>query len=212
MSELNNIVRSIIVQASMQPIARNLLQNSIERIHVGSRQRIRSRNHTLIDFKEKRNSLVNKLLHKIENEGSSPNLEALLQQLLIAPDIKLNNFEEVINELCEPRMINIQRPLIINHAPPNILDIFQLLSFDDRQATESSNKPEIKEEEKKICVTFKDLKRAAEDNKCVICLEKYNDNDNIEIRHCGHTFHKECLTLWESSGRTNGKLCPCCRH
>jgi hypothetical protein len=59
--------------------------------------------------------------------------------------------------------------------------------------------------EKKIAISFKDLKRETENNMCAICLEKYNESDIIEIRPCSHIFHKSCLSKWPNN-------CPCCRH
>ncbi len=79
--------------------------------------------------------------------------------------------------------------------------------------------PIVKEDEKKINVSkFTELERLADDIKsgnltCAICLEKFNKNDkDVEIRRCLHAFHKKCLTTWENTGRTNGKVCPTCRQ
>jgi hypothetical protein len=47
-------------------------------------------------------------------------------------------------------------------------------------------------------------------DKCVICYENlYEDDRDITI-DCGHIFHKECLTEWEESSKTN--RCPVCRE
>jgi hypothetical protein len=44
--------------------------------------------------------------------------------------------------------------------------------------------------------------------KCIICLSEYENGDElIELPHCHHQFHKECVTEWL---RIN-KICPICR-
>jgi hypothetical protein len=66
--------------------------------------------------------------------------------------------------------------------------------------------PVVKEDEKKVCVTFKDLQREASNSTCTICIEKYDQNDEVEIRHCGHTFHKKCLISFGSIVILNFKI------
>ena len=44
---------------------------------------------------------------------------------------------------------------------------------------------------------------------CVICLKKYEENDDILELKCDHRhyFHKECLEEWV---KTNHDTCPLC--
>jgi len=46
-------------------------------------------------------------------------------------------------------------------------------------------------------------------NECVICLEKYLDEDIICILPCcNHSFHRDCIKIWFD----NHYKCPLCRH
>jgi hypothetical protein len=150
----------------------------------------------IAQLKIRKENLVNKIISKMGNNRSH-SLEALLSQVLSCPDSEVDKFEQTFEEV-----YGRPRPQL---QPPNLLDML-VSSRPQPQA------PKIKEEEKKVSLTFKDLQRASNDNTCAICLDKYVDTDTVEIRHCAHTFHKKCLISWENSGRTNGKLCPCCRH
>jgi hypothetical protein len=45
-----------------------------------------------------------------------------------------------------------------------------------------------------------------ESKSCSICLEAYNDKDELVILHCRHAFHDACLQNW------NKQTCPQCRQ
>ena len=45
------------------------------------------------------------------------------------------------------------------------------------------------------------------DDQCVICLEKFKDDDEIVILECGHYFKKDCAINW----LTDNQACPLCR-
>ena len=42
---------------------------------------------------------------------------------------------------------------------------------------------------------------------CSICLEDYEDGENILYLECGHYYHKKCSKNWFKDGNT----CPLCR-
>lgn len=47
----------------------------------------------------------------------------------------------------------------------------------------------------------------SQSNNCAICQESI-DGELVRIRHCGHIYHRTCLSTWfQSSVR-----CPVCRH
>lgn len=46
-----------------------------------------------------------------------------------------------------------------------------------------------------------------EEERCLICLEEYEDEEEIKQLDCEHRFHPECLELWFRDQAT----CPCCR-
>jgi hypothetical protein len=44
--------------------------------------------------------------------------------------------------------------------------------------------------------------------RCLICLDEYAQEDECRLMGCRHTFHRECVDRWLSTGRNN---CPACR-
>jgi len=44
--------------------------------------------------------------------------------------------------------------------------------------------------------------------RCLICLDDYQMEDDIRLMTCKHAFHKECVDKWLQVGRNN---CPACR-
>ncbi|KAF8517391.1 hypothetical protein BU17DRAFT_49790 [Hysterangium stoloniferum] len=44
--------------------------------------------------------------------------------------------------------------------------------------------------------------------KCVICLDEYEPEDDVRLLSCRHAFHKNCIDKWLETGRNN---CPACR-
>lgn len=49
---------------------------------------------------------------------------------------------------------------------------------------------------------------AYSDNTCSICLDDYEEGDQLLQLTCGHVFHRPCIDLWLKSHR----VCPCCRR
>lgn len=46
------------------------------------------------------------------------------------------------------------------------------------------------------------------DNKCPICLEQYDETNNIsKLGNCNHVFHETCINIWIKKNQT----CPNCR-
>ncbi|KAI0768971.1 hypothetical protein BD413DRAFT_558742 [Trametes elegans] len=45
-------------------------------------------------------------------------------------------------------------------------------------------------------------------DRCWICLDSYQPEDELRLMHCKHTFHKDCVDKWMQVGRNN---CPACR-
>ncbi|KAI0643074.1 hypothetical protein C8Q79DRAFT_916281 [Trametes meyenii] len=45
-------------------------------------------------------------------------------------------------------------------------------------------------------------------DRCLICLDDYQSDDDVRLMHCRHAFHKECVDKWLQVGRNN---CPACR-
>ena len=45
--------------------------------------------------------------------------------------------------------------------------------------------------------------------KCVICMENYKENDEVETLPCFHIFHKDCIEEWFNNNNNN---CPICKN
>ncbi|KAG9315668.1 hypothetical protein JVU11DRAFT_3314 [Chiua virens] len=45
-------------------------------------------------------------------------------------------------------------------------------------------------------------------DRCLICLDDYNPEDDLRVLKCKHTFHQGCVDRWLETGRNN---CPACR-
>lgn len=52
------------------------------------------------------------------------------------------------------------------------------------------------------------MKDADETMQCLICLDEYQQEDDVRVMSCRHAFHKECVDKWLSTGKNN---CPACR-
>ena len=193
-----------------------------------SRDNNQERNMLDIRIKDRLNdrkkALIDLITTEMESKGSSSQLEAILAQILNANLNDIPEYEKCFKLICPNAQLNtinhnqihISRTRNVPIPIPNVIDAFNIIMHTHNSQMDSQNNPhnnnQIKEEEKKVCITFKDLQREALNSTCAICLEKYEQTDEVEIRHCSHTFHKKCLIPWENSNRTNGKKCPCCRQ
>ncbi|TCD62345.1 hypothetical protein EIP91_007043 [Steccherinum ochraceum] len=45
-------------------------------------------------------------------------------------------------------------------------------------------------------------------DRCLICLDDYEPDNDVRVMSCRHAFHKECVDKWLQVGRNN---CPACR-
>lgn len=45
-------------------------------------------------------------------------------------------------------------------------------------------------------------------DRCLICLEDYDPEEDLRLLSCRHVFHKDCVDRWLETGRNN---CPACR-
>ncbi|KIK90711.1 hypothetical protein PAXRUDRAFT_831471 [Paxillus rubicundulus Ve08.2h10] len=45
-------------------------------------------------------------------------------------------------------------------------------------------------------------------DRCLICLDDYDPEDELRVLSCRHTFHQGCVDRWLETGRNN---CPACR-
>ena len=70
------------------------------------------------------------------------------------------------------------------------------------------NLPVFKIDEKFMEISQKEDNKNEHFEKCVICMEKYEINDEVKTLPCFHIFHKECIDQWLKSGKST---CPICK-
>ena len=69
--------------------------------------------------------------------------------------------------------------------------------------------PVFKIDEKFMEVSQKEENKNEQFQKCVICMEKYEINDEVKTLPCFHLFHKSCIDQWLKSGNDT---CPICKN
>ena len=72
-----------------------------------------------------------------------------------------------------------------------------------------NNLPVFKVDEKFMEKSQKEDNKNENFEKCVVCMEKYQINDDIKTLPCFHIFHKECIEQWLKAGKDT---CPICKN
>lgn len=174
----------------------------------------------------RKNTLANRLvtiIEKMTDSSAKEIAQARLDQILHSELSVIPDYEQLVDSSYPESVIVIPtRPsqtIERTYQPRQHTSVADLINILTDHRTFQTAKPEVKEDEKKINISkFSELERLADDIKsgnltCAICLEKFAKEDkDVEIRRCLHAFHKKCLTTWENTGRTNGKVCPTCRQ
>lgn len=204
---------AIILGATLGKVLRQSQQRQMEeekRISIRRRQvAIEEEKRKLIFVK---NSLLNRLIDVMErttNPVEKDIAEGRLNQIANADLLDIPEYQKLV-DIAYPEPVRTRLPF----PPMHMVGLINI-----PLSNQVLEQKEVKEEEKKINISdFSQIERFADDIKsgnasCAICLEKFTKNDkDVEIRRCLHTFHKKCLIPWETSGRSNGKTCPCCRQ
>jgi hypothetical protein len=77
---------------------------------------------------------------------------------------------------------------------------------DNYEQLENENIPYSQENIKVEFTLYKNI-NCKDHDQCVICLEEFEDNNEIVILECGHYFKKDCAIKWLHCN----KVCPLCR-
>ena len=88
---------------------------------------------------------------------------------------------------------------------PDVMSYEQLLQLEEEVG--SVNKGLSKEKLKKI--PLKPFHKALFDDNldCIICMEKFEENEQVKQLQCGHIFHGDCIDKWLEKE----KKCPFCK-
>jgi len=72
----------------------------------------------------------------------------------------------------------------------------------EKSGLEIINPSQLKQYENELKISSNCIER------CLICLDDYQEEDNIRVMKCRHAFHQNCVDKWLETGRNN---CPACR-
>jgi len=66
--------------------------------------------------------------------------------------------------------------------------------------------PNVSQIDKKM-ISYEELLKDNNDNNCTICLEEFNNDEEIIKLKCNHLFHSKCIDDWIKKNQS----CPLCR-
>ena len=138
--------------------------------------------------------------------------------------VLLNEFQErmrVLNALLAHRrrlllltsqlnsMNNLGDDEFFNNIHFNIFNRINEVNNNNVNEEALKNLPVFIIDEKFMEVSQKEENKNEQFQKCVICLEKYEINDEVRTLPCFHIFHKECIDHWFKAGNDS---CPICKN
>lgn len=147
----------------------------------------------------KKNVIMKELFGLINYCVTNNNDEKTLFALVSQMDPYSDDFDNIKNKAVE---LNLK--MLIEHIDKINEEKYQKL----KEITEFKGKGTSD-----IVITFKNYKNMYPENyeitkECLVCLESYQDNENIKILVCGHDCHESCLISWFKTRKE--KLCPYC--
>ena len=172
-----------------------------------------------------RESLENREIRNINNSNNNNNNSNDI--INISPN-RRNNIELFNNFQHRMRLLNAllahrRRLIILNQQlnnnssnfgeDDNIINVnFNFLNEDNNINNNEQiirNLPSFKIDEKFLVSSQKGDNKNENFEKCIICMEKYVLNDEVETLPCFHIFHKECIEHWLKAGKDT---CPICKN
>ena len=130
---------------------------------------------------------------------------------LLAKEIEFNENENLDNSFDE----NFEEDFAIKAVDQQIMDELypnpdamsyeQLLQLEDNMG--NVNKGLNKNQIDKLPDVKYDKNKYSENYQCIICMEEFENNENIKLLPCDHIFHKNCIKQWLLKQKT----CPFCK-
>ena len=50
------------------------------------------------------------------------------------------------------------------------------------------------------------------DEECCLCMEAFQDTDELRVLPCEHFYHKGCIDRWFAARRYQARSCPLCKR
>ena len=177
--------------------------------------------------KESQNRYLSNINNDINNRTNNNNINNSLNSE--NNFIIFNELQErmrILNSLLSHRrrLIRLNNQLNnihINNFRDNDNFVSINFSFFNRDNEENNNNINISDEALnslpvfKIDAKFMEVSQKEDNNKneqfqkCVICMEKYEINDEVKTLPCFHIFHKDCIDQWFKAGNDS---CPICKN
>ena len=130
---------------------------------------------------------------------------------LLAKEIEINEIENLDNSFDE----NFEEDFAIKAVDQQIMDELypnpdamsyeQLLQLEDNMG--NVNKGLNKNQIDKLPDVKYDKNKYSENYQCIICMEEFENNENVKLLPCEHIFHKNCIKQWLLKQKT----CPFCK-
>jgi len=51
-----------------------------------------------------------------------------------------------------------------------------------------------------------------EQPECCLCMERFEETDEVRVLPCAHYFHKNCIDRWFATKRYQSRACPLCKR
>ena len=164
----------------------------------------------LILSEQKKQTKNNNNTSKIDINNKHINDIDLINDLL-AKEIEFNENENLDNSFDE----NFEEDFAIKAVDQQIMDELypnpdamsyeQLLQLEDNMG--NVNKGLNKNQIDKLPDVKYDKNKYSENYQCIICMEEFENNENVKLLPCDHIFHKNCIKQWLLKQKT----CPFCK-
>eukprot|EP01091_Cochliopodium_minus_P005738 TRINITY_DN1563_c0_g1_i1.p1 TRINITY_DN1563_c0_g1~~TRINITY_DN1563_c0_g1_i1.p1 ORF type:complete len:535 (-),score=153.29 TRINITY_DN1563_c0_g1_i1:11-1615(-) len=116
--------------------------------------------------------------------------------------LRRQNFDRSLSEGNQnPWVRSVVRNVFVEDESDD-LSYEELLRLEDNNVPKGASKSQIKNLQQINYV------KSEEESKCTICLDDFEEGDQLNLLSCFHKFHTHCIKDWFQ----HSKLCPICRH